>query len=167
MQWLDLPACPALSFAALEALYFAWVPRLSSGMVRPYWSGAPASSSLRLGIEPLGWPCAIRMGPPAREVERWSRPILGGLLARGAGSLDFEVLARAEGRRLVVAVRGLSPRLPRSLYYPIQSQLHERSTFAYLREIARRVAGPGGAASAGLEASREELLDLAQSAQPA
>ena len=142
MQWVDLPACPALSFAALERLYFAWVPRLSAGMVQPLWSEPSGLGTLRLAILPLRWPSAIRMDAPQRGPERWSRPIRGGLLAKGHGSLDFELLARPEGRRLVVSVRGLDPRLPRALYYPIQSQLHERSTLAYLREIVRRLEDP-------------------------
>jgi len=136
VQWVDLPDCPAWDLQSLERLYFAWVPRLVAGHVLPHWH--PSDGSLRLAIEPFAWPPAIRMEPALVTSETWRRPIIGGWLATPGGSLDFELRARDTGRRLVVAVRGLSPRLPKPLYYRIQSRLHERSTYAFLREMRRR-----------------------------
>lgn len=136
VQWVDLPDCPAWDLSMVERHYFAWVPRLVATMVRPHWH--PSDGSLRLAIEPFAWPPAIRMQPPLITAETWRRPIIGGWLATPGGSLDFELRPRDGGRRLIVAVRALSPRLPEPLYYRIQSRLHERSTYAFLREMRRR-----------------------------
>ena len=147
VQWVDLPDCPAWDLAGLERLYFAWVPRLVASQVLPHWH--PSEGSLHLAIEPFAWPPVIRMDPPRVTSETWCRPIVGGWLATPGGSLDFELRPRDTGARLVVAVRGLAPRLPKHLYYRIQSPLHERSTYAFLREMRRRcrltAAGLGGA----------------------
>ena len=42
-----------------------------------------------------------------------------------------------EGTRLTVAVSALRPRLPLWLYFYVQARLHERTTFAFLRQILR------------------------------
>lgn len=136
VQWVDLPDCPAWDLERLERLYFAWVPRLVASQVRPHWNDS--DGSLRLAIEPLAWPPVIRMDPAELTSETRRRPIVGGWLATSGGSLDFELRTHGAGRRLVVAVRGLSPRLPLFLYLRIQTPLHERSTYAFLREMRRR-----------------------------
>jgi hypothetical protein len=142
LEWIDLPAGHApLDLAALERRYFAWVPRLTAGLVTPRWVGA----EVHLGIEPLGWPIAIRLEPPlvreGREGERdgeRTRPIAGGMLARRGGTFGFELRRRPEGTRVVVAVRRLAPRLPRWLYRRFQVRMHVRSTLGFLREVAQR-----------------------------
>lgn len=145
VQWVDLPDCPGWDLADLERLYFAWVPRLVAYHVLPHYH--PSDGSLCLAIEPFGWPPAIRMDAPQLTAETRVRPIIGGWLAAApGGSLDFELRPHPGGRRLVVAVRGLAPRLPKPLYYRIQSRMHERSTFAFLREMSRRCRTLNGAA---------------------
>ena len=139
MQWVDLPDCPRWALADLERLYFAWVPRLCASHVLPRWS---EEGTLRIAIEPFGWPPAIRMERAQVEEETWVRPIVGGWLAAPGGSLEFELRAHAQGRRLIVAVRDLSPRLPKPLYFRLQATMHERSTYAFLREMKRRCVGP-------------------------
>lgn len=133
LEWVDLPrGHPPLDLARLERLYFAWVPRLTVGLVTPRHVGP----GLVIGIEPLHLPIAIALGPASeREGER-SRPILGGMLARAGGSFGFEQRVRPEGTRLVVAVRHLDPRMPRWLYRRLQARLHARSTLGFLRELA-------------------------------
>jgi hypothetical protein len=135
VQWIDLTACPALDLAALEREYFAWVPRIAVQMVRPSYG----PDGLFLGVEPLLWPRLIRMAPAEQTAETRSRAIRGGFLARPGGWIAFELLPHPGGRRLVVALRDFDPRLPRWLYFRVQTRLHERSTFAFLRQVARAV----------------------------
>jgi hypothetical protein len=141
VQWVDLPACPALDLSAVERAYFAWVPRLSAGGVRARWS-EHAPGPLTLCAQPLDWPPMIRMDVPRQSSTQRARPILGGALAHAGGSLAFELLDRSEGRRLVVAVRGLRPRLPLSVYLALQAPVHERSTNAFLRQARYLVGQP-------------------------
>ncbi|MBL4847278.1 MAG: hypothetical protein JKY65_17300 [Planctomycetes bacterium] len=101
----------------------------------PYWS---PDGTLRLAIEPFEWPSVIRMTEAHVGEETWARSIVGGWLAVPGGSLAFELRARPGGRRLIVAVRDLNPRLPKPLYLTVQATMHERSTFAFLREMRRR-----------------------------
>jgi len=139
VEWVDLPGRLDLDLPALEREYFdAWVPRVSAGLVGPRWSGGRADP-LRIGPTPTGaWPPLIALGAAAASPDRWRREILGGLLAKPGGTLDFEVARGRGATRLVVAVRGLRPRLPHELYFRLQARLHVRSTFGFLREVARR-----------------------------
>ena len=128
-----------LDLAWVERHYFAWVPRLAGQAVHPHYL---PDGRLELAPWPLDWPRLIKMAPVVLEQDarhrRRIRPIRGGFLAKPGGSLEFELLRRPGGRRLVVAVRALSPRLPLGLYLSVQTPLHERSTFAFLREVNRR-----------------------------
>ena len=139
VQWLDLPGEQELDLAWVERHYFAWVPRLAGQAVHPHYL---PDGGLELAPRPLDWPRLIRMAPVVSEEDavhrRRIRPIRGGFLAKPGGSLEFELLRRPAGRRLVVAVRALSPRLPLGLYLSVQTPMHERSTFAFLREVNRR-----------------------------
>ena len=135
IQWLDLPVERELDLEVMERAYFAWVPRLSAEMVRPHWLAGP-SGPLFLAIEPLGFPPVIRLeAPQLGEGQRW-RGILGGTLAYPGGSFGFCQLPMPGGLRLVVSVRRLRARLPDFLYLRLQTPLHERSTYASLRELA-------------------------------
>lgn len=152
VQWLDLPARAAdLDLAALERAYFAWVPRIAAGAVGPV-----AGPGGRLSIGPLltgARPPAIRMAAAVERtgegVRRRGRPILGGFLASAGGELAFELGPAPSGApstasvRLRVALVGFRTRLPGWLYLPTQARLHVRSTFAFLREVARGCAPPG------------------------
>lgn len=133
VQWVDLPGPGNLDLAFLEPLYFAWVPCISVGTVKPRYD----DSLLSLGLVPFHWPVAIRMDEPQTTDTARVRSIQGGMLASGGGSIGFHALRRSEGARLVVAVRSLHPRLPLWLYFRIQARLHERSTFAFLRQVRR------------------------------
>jgi hypothetical protein len=73
-------------------------------------------------------------GEPGR---RRARRIVGGLLAHAGGALAFELLPVARATRVRVALTGFRPRMPRFIYLVTQRQLHERSTFAFLRQVAR------------------------------
>lgn len=132
MQWIDLPRCPELDLGDLERAYFKWVPRLTVDGVRPHWS----DQGLFLAPEPFGWPRLIRMDPAQDEPGLRVRAIIGGFLAGRGGAIEFELRPFPAGRRLVVAVRGLRPRLPAWLYLRLQSRMHVRSTFAFLRQMA-------------------------------
>jgi hypothetical protein len=144
VQWLDLPArAAALDLAALERAYFAWVPRIAADAVGPVPGpgGALSIGPLLTGARPP----AIRMapaveGPGGVGTRRRGRAILGGLLASAGGELAFE-LGPAPGApapvRLRVALVGFRTRLPGALYLATQARLHLRSTFAFLREVAR------------------------------
>ena len=137
VQWIDLPGHPPLDAAALEPLYFAWVPALTAGMVRPR---RQADGRLSIGVEPWHWPRAIRMGPADDQAAgEHVRTIEGGVLARPGGSLGFLLHDYPHGLRLIVALRELRPRLPSWLYFRLQATLHERSTFAFLRAVRRAV----------------------------
>ncbi len=137
LEWLDLPPGHArLDLARLERDYFAWVPRLTAGLVRPQWR----EPALSLGLEPLHRPTLIRMDAPGDGAGARARPIVGGILAEPGGSFGFELHPRAEGTRLVVAVRRLRPRLPGPVYRRVQARLHVRSTWAFLRDVARQAA---------------------------
>ncbi|RMG09827.1 MAG: hypothetical protein D6731_18870 [Planctomycetota bacterium] len=136
VQWVDLPRGLPHDLAAVERAYFAWVPRLSMGVVRARAVG----EGLSLGLAPLHWPIAIRLGSAEEGEGRRARGIEGGLLADPGGEIAFEVYPRAEGQRLAVAVRRLRPRLPRRLYFYAQAPLHERATFAFLRQAVRESA---------------------------
>ncbi len=131
VQWVDLPGPGDLDLAWIEPAYFAWVPTLSVGTVLSRQEG----EEMTLGIIPFHWPKAIRLSQPAVDADSLARSILGGMLAQAGGSIGFELERRPEGLRMVVAVRGLRPRLPRFLYFSLQAQLHERSTFAFLRQV--------------------------------
>jgi hypothetical protein len=131
VQWVDLPGVETLNLVALEPFYFQWVPRLSAGFVRPR-----TVEGVTLSVEPLEFPTLIRLAPAAKTETTLTRNILGGLLAPAGGSIGFAQHVLPEGCRLVVAVRALKPRLPRWLYFRVQAQLHERSTFGFLRQVA-------------------------------
>jgi len=131
VQWVDLPGVSSLDLAALEPAYFDWVPRLSAGFVSYRMQGG-----MSLACEPFEFPTLIRMEPAKKTETTHVREILGGMLASAGGSIGFETHERPAGLRLVVAVRGLRPRLPRWLYFIVQAQMHERSTFGFLRQIA-------------------------------
>jgi hypothetical protein len=133
VQWVDLEDAEDMRLDAIEREYFRWVPRLSAGMVRLRQAG----TRLTLGIEPFHWPRVIRLAAVRETEELRERDIEGGFLAHPGGLLGFELRRREEGRRLVVAVRRLEPRLPRWLYFLVQAPLHERSTFAFLRQARR------------------------------
>lgn len=138
IQWIDLPARPAMSLAALERAYFAWVPVIGGGLAAP--DPAAAGTSRPLSIHTFAGPLAICMTTPEEGPSRRSRRITGGLLAFSGGELAFEVGPAPTGSgatRVTVALTGFRPRMPRFLYWITQRQLHERSTFAFLREVAR------------------------------
>lgn len=137
VQWIDLDGRAArLDLAALERAYFAWVPRISAGLMGPEPGGAGRDAPLRLGVRPWTWPEAIRMATPGVTPGRRSRAILGGLLAHAGGSLAFEAEPRGGLTRIRVALLGFRPRLPLAVYLRTQRRLHERSTYAFLREVA-------------------------------
>ncbi|MBX3468180.1 MAG: hypothetical protein KF878_15015 [Planctomycetes bacterium] len=141
IQWIDLPRAPARDLATLERLYFAWVPRIGGHLAAP--DGAEGSARpLTIEVQAPGRPPAIRMTPPEEAPGRRARRILGGLLAYAGGELAFEVgpaPERADHVRLTVALRAFRPRMPLPVYLMTQRRLHERSTFAFLREVARTV----------------------------
>ncbi|MEZ6184770.1 MAG: hypothetical protein R3F62_07150 [Planctomycetota bacterium] len=130
------PRACSLSLRELERAYFAWVPRISAGMVRPTWHGD--DGPLVLGLQPCGWPQAIRLAPATVSETHLERKIEGGLLAHPGGSLAFSQVRHGERVQLTVALMDFHPRMPRWLYLPTQRRLHVRSTYAFLREIARR-----------------------------
>lgn len=147
VQWIDLPAPPPQDLATLERTYFAWVPRIGGGLAGPdpRALGTPRALSIRT----FAGPEAIRMTTPEEGPGRRARKITGGLLAFAGGELAFEVgpsPAEPGGTRVTVALTGFRPRMPRFVYWLTQRQLHERSTFAFLREVARTVprARPAG-----------------------
>jgi hypothetical protein len=148
VQWLDLPGHPPLDLASLETLYFRWVPALTAGLVRPR---AHPDGRLSIGIEPWHWPQAIRMAPPHVGPGERVRPIEGGLLADAGGSIGFLIHPYPDGARLIVALRALRPRLPKWLYFRIQAAMHERSTFAFLREVRRALPPPSLRAPEGVD----------------
>ncbi|MBT7691346.1 MAG: hypothetical protein HN750_04950 [Gemmatimonadales bacterium] len=131
VQWVDLPDASGLDLEALEPVYFDWVPRLSVGMV-----SHRGREEMSLACEPFRFPTLIRLEPAKRTETTRTRGILGGMLAYPGGSIGFATYALPAGTRLVVAVRALKPRLPRWLYFIVQAQMHERSTFGFLRQIA-------------------------------
>jgi hypothetical protein len=133
VQWIDLPGPGPVDLAFLEPRYFAWVPRLSAGFVCPR---REPDGRLTMAVQPLHFPLAIGMGVLERDEHTLFRPIEGGMLAAPGGRIEFVRDVREDGTRLAVAVRSLRPRLPRWLYFRLQAQLHERSTFAFLREVA-------------------------------
>jgi hypothetical protein len=132
VQWVDVPGLADVDMDALEPRYYAWVPRLSAGGVRPHSDG----DRLLLTFQPFHTPLVICMGPLQRTERSLVRSIDGGLLAHPGGTMGFEYEPHPEGVRLVVAMRAFRPRLPGWLYFGLQAQLHERSTFAFLREFA-------------------------------
>ncbi len=141
IQWIDLPAAPPQDLATLERLYFDWVPRIGGQLAAPA-PGVPGTDRpLAIEAQVPGRLPAIRMTPPALAPGRRARSILGGLLAYPGGELAFEVAARPESAtvRLTVALRQFRPRMPLPIYLLTQRRLHERSTFAFLREVARTV----------------------------
>lgn len=138
VQWIDLPARPALDLAALEADYFAWVPAMSAGLVRPEAPALGRPARLAIGLGRAARPAMVRMEAPRLDAWRRLRPIVGGLLAHPGGWLSFEVHARPRATRLAVCLVGFWPRLPLFVYLRTQARLHERSTFAFLRVVARR-----------------------------
>lgn len=146
VQWIDLPTSTPFDLAWAERHYFAWVPRLCAHLVQP---NSLAAGELFLAPEPLAWPPLIFMRAREGDERRRVRPIEGGFLARAGGSLDFELLERPRGLRLVVAVRGLRPRLPLLLYLALQTPMHQRSSWAFLREVRRRVAATLGESARG------------------
>lgn len=135
VQWLDLPACPPLDLAVVERSYFRWPPRLSAGAVWPEFHG----DTIIMAHVPFSFPKFIWLGAPRVTPSSRTRPVEGGFLAKAGGEIAFEVLARGDGVRLVVALRGFIPRLPHFLYFMTQRQMHERSTFGFLREVGRWV----------------------------
>jgi hypothetical protein len=146
IQWLDLDARRArgapdvLDLAALERAYFAWVPRMAAGVVGPQRGRSGTDQPLRLGLLPWAWPVAIAMQPPETGPGRRARSILGGALAFAGGALAFELEPRpGDLLRVRVALTGFRPRAPLVVYLVTQRRLHERSTFAFLREVGRRV----------------------------
>ena len=99
-------------------------------------SGTDAPLAIRPTLVP-GAPAAIRMSAPEQVPGRRARRILGGLLASESGELAFELTPGPDGRtRLTVALRAFRPRMPLFVYLRTQRRLHERSTFAFLREVA-------------------------------
>lgn len=151
IQWLDLDARltrgarDVLDLAALERAYFAWVPRMAAGLVGPQPGRSGTDQPLRLGLLPWAWPIAIAMRPPESTPGRRARAILGGALAFAGGALAFELEERGDVLRVRVALTGFLPRAPLPLYLVTQRRLHERSTFAFLREVRRRVHAAGAA----------------------
>jgi hypothetical protein len=138
VQWVDLPpTTPALDLQAVEVRYFAWVPVLANGLVGPHWPSG-VSGPLVMGFRPRGWLPLIRMGRPEEEargcLRRRFRPLVGGVLAAPGGEIAFETYRLPQVMRLLVAVRGLRFRLPSPLYTRLQGRVHERSTYAFLRE---------------------------------
>jgi hypothetical protein len=114
------------------------VPRIGGELAAPDpgVAGTDAPLVIRPTLVP-GAPPAIRMSAPELEPGRRARRILGGLLAYEGGELAFELGPAPEGRtRLTVALRAFRPRMPLFVYLLTQRQLHERSTFAFLREVA-------------------------------
>jgi len=140
IEWIELPRACSLSLRELERAYFAWVPRISAGMVRPRWVGD--DGPLRLEVQPLGWPLAIGLSPAEETPSRLLRRIEGGMLAHPGGYLAFSQARQDERVQLTVALVDFRPRLPRWIYLPTQRRLHVRSTYAFLREVARRERSP-------------------------
>lgn len=100
-------------------------------------SGTDAPLMIRPTLVPCA-PAAIRMSAPELAPGRRARRILGGLLAYEGGELAFELASSPDGgrTRLTVALRAFRPRMPLFVYLLTQRRLHERSTFAFLREVA-------------------------------
>lgn len=143
IQWIDLPRPPAQDLASLERLYFDWVPRIGAHLAAAEPLAAGTGRPLTIEAQlPARLP-AIRMTAPEQAPGRRARAIFGGLLAHPGGELALELTRRPgapEGSvRLTVALRRFRPRLPLFVYLLTQRRLHERSTFAFLREVARIV----------------------------
>lgn len=135
LQEVLLPGPPP-GLVALERAYFRWVPAISADFAAPRWPEGPGGP-LRIEVAPLGL-ALIRMAPPAEEPgRRRARAVLGGLLAHGGGELSFELEPGPRGTLLRVALRGFRPRMPAWLYWATQRPLHERSSLAFLRQVAR------------------------------
>ncbi|MCO5166084.1 MAG: hypothetical protein M9894_06915 [Planctomycetes bacterium] len=143
IQWIDLPSAPPQDLPALERLYFAWVPRIGGQLAAPDPAAVGSEAPLAIEVQAPGRPPAIRMSAPEEAPGRRARRILGGLLAYPGGELAFELgpPPAAAGVRLTVALRAFRPRMPLPVYLLTQRRLHERSTFAFLREVARTVTG--------------------------
>ena len=137
IEWIELPRACELSLRELERAYFAWVPRISAGAVRPSWKGP--EGPLHLELQSWGWPQAIRLAPAEETPTQLKRAIEGGLLAHPGGYLAFSQHRDGARVQLVVALVDFRPRLPRWLYLPTQRRLHVRSTYAFLREVTRRM----------------------------
>lgn len=138
VQEVLLPPGPAPDLRALERGYYRWVPIISAGTAVPRWSSEGPDGPLAIRCWPLGWPVAIAMGPPEVVPERRrARPVLGGLLAHPGGEMALELEPAPGGTVLRAALRGFRPRMPWWLYRRTQVGLHERSTYAFLREVAR------------------------------
>jgi hypothetical protein len=135
VQALELPPGVATglgNLAALERLYFSWVPRLTSDLVRT----APATDAgwegeLQTRPTPTGWPLVMSLGPPVGGPNLRRRAILGGWLAESSGSFAIE----RRGDALIVAVHDFRPKMPLSLYERFQVPLHDRVSYAFLRQI--------------------------------
>ena len=141
IQWIDLPGPPPQDLATLERLYFDWVPRIGGQLAAPA-PGVPGTDGpLTIEAQVPGRLPAIRMTPPEQRPGRRARAIVGGLLAHPGGELAFELEPRPADAavRLTVALRRFRPRMPLPIYLLTQRRLHERSTFAFLREVARTV----------------------------
>lgn len=137
IQEVLLPPGPPPDLAGLERAYFRWVPIISAGTAAPRWASGP-DGPMAIVCWPLGWPVAIAMGPPRTVPERRrARDVLGGLLAHPGGELAFELDPVPEGTVLRVALRGFRHRMPPWIYRRTQKSLHERSTYGFLREVAR------------------------------
>lgn len=141
IQWIDLPGPPRQDLATLERLYFDWVPRIGGQLAAPEPGVAGTDRPLTIQAQVPGRLPAIRMAAPEVTPGRRARAIMGGLLAYAGGELAFEVAPRPEDAtvRLTVALRRFKPRMPLPIYLITQRRLHERSTFAFLREVARTV----------------------------
>jgi hypothetical protein len=140
VQWVLLPPGVQPDPLVVEQAYHAWGGRLCAHLLGPHYPGEPADG-LRIGFHPKAWACLISLGPLEGDPARSRRAIQGGLLARPGGHLAFEFEPRHGGTVLTVAVRGLRPRMPARLYQIVQRQMHERATFAFLRQCVRQLQG--------------------------
>ena len=134
LQEVLLPGPPP-ALAGLERAYFRWVPAVSADFAAPRWPEGPGGP-LRIEVAPLGL-ALIRMAAPREEPGRRARPVLGGLLGHAGGELCFELEPGPRGTLLRVVLRGFRPRMPAWLYWRTQRHLHERSSLAFLRQVAR------------------------------
>jgi len=140
VQWVLLPPAVHPQPLEVEQAYHAWGGRLCANLIGPHYPEDP-QRGLQIGVHPRAWACLIRLGPLEGGAWKSRRPIQGGLLAHPGGHLAFELEPRAGGTVLTVAVRGLRPRMPARLYLIVQRRMHERATFAFLRQCVRQLKG--------------------------
>ena len=141
VQWVLLPAFEPPDPLQVEQAYHAWSSRITAHTVGIHYPQPDPHAALWIGFAPEPWASLIRMGP--LQGTRWShrRMIQGGLLAGAGGYLAFDFERRERGVVVSVAVRTLRPRMPNWLYLIVQRRLHERATFAFLRQCVRRWGG--------------------------